>query len=393
MLEIKEKKEYFVNNKTIEIYITKDYQTWFSVNSLATLFNRDTSVIRKHIKNVESSLPLSCRNFACYLPVSTQNRPSLFYGFEVVKLLAERIDKSVIPPLENFLLESLEIIDLVDDEIDTNNQIIIYDNGHITLNVNVSPLEETVWLSAKQIAKLFETSRENISMHISNIFNDAELDFSVSKKFLHTASDGKKYLVEFYNLDMILAVGYRVKSRIAINFRQWASKVLTQIMLKGFVKDDERCLMCKTEILEIKNDILLLKQNQNKEIYYFDGEVLRGFIEIKRFLETATREIIIIDNYFDHNFDDVLAKINVKKIVITNTKNSKISESPYYEIYKCDSFHGRFIIVDDVCYHSGPSIKDIGKHDDLVSKTSEPLFTNFIKKRVQEIIDKEVKKT
>ena len=137
------------------------------------------------------------------MPVSTQNRPSLFYGFQVVKLLAERIDKSVIPQLENFILESHEIVDLVDGEIDTNNQIIIYDNGRITLNVNVSPLEETVWLSAKQIAKLFETSRENILLHISNIFKDAELDFSVSKKFLHTASDGKKYLVEFYNLDMI----------------------------------------------------------------------------------------------------------------------------------------------------------------------------------------------
>ena len=101
--------------------------------------------------------------------------------------------------------------------------------------------DETVWLSQKHMAELFQTTKQNIGQHLKNIFDEAELDEnSVVKKFFTTASDGKRYQTNFYNLDAIISVGYRVKSHVATRFRQWATEQLREYLIKGFVMDDER---------------------------------------------------------------------------------------------------------------------------------------------------------
>ena len=112
---------------------------------------------------------------------------------------------------------------------------------------------------------------------------------------------------------MIISIGYRVKSKTALMFRKWATKKLKQILIKGYSVDEERCLECKNSILELKTKVLEIEQRQQHQITYFKGEELRGFVEIKRFLETATKEIIIFDNYFGHEYDEVLDKLKVKK--------------------------------------------------------------------------------
>lgn len=122
-----------------------------------------------------------------------------------------------------------------------NSGIIIYENDGGQLNIEVRFEGETVWLSQAQLAELFKTSRPNITMHIKNIFDEGELhDDSVCKDFLHTASDGKKYNTKHYNLDLIISLGYRVKSQIATKFRQWATLRLREYMVKGFTMDDDR---------------------------------------------------------------------------------------------------------------------------------------------------------
>ena len=121
------------------------------------------------------------------------------------------------------------------------NEIVIYksDDGKSNLSVRVE--NETVWLSQIQMAELFNTTKQNISLHIQNIFKEDELDKdSVVKDFLTTASDGKQYNVLHYNLDMIISIGYRVKSSIATRFRQWATQRLKEYIVKGFTMDDER---------------------------------------------------------------------------------------------------------------------------------------------------------
>lgn len=124
---------------------------------------------------------------------------------------------------------------------ETKNEIIIYqgDRGQPIIDVRIQG--ETVWLNQAQLAELFDTSRPNVTMHIKNIFDEGELDEkSVCQDFLHTASDGKKYSTKYYNLDLIISLGYRIKSQTATRFRQWATARLREYLIKGFVMDDER---------------------------------------------------------------------------------------------------------------------------------------------------------
>ena len=121
------------------------------------------------------------------------------------------------------------------------SQIIIYktEDGQIKIDVRFD--NKTVWLTQNALAGLFQTTKQNISLHIKNIFEDEELQQnSVVKDFLTTAADGKNYMTNYYNLDLIISVGYRVKSNIATTFRQWATAHLREYIVKGFVLDDER---------------------------------------------------------------------------------------------------------------------------------------------------------
>lgn len=123
----------------------------------------------------------------------------------------------------------------------TDSQFIIYKAEDGETKVDVRFYGETVWLTQLAIAELFQTSKQNIGQHIKNVFKERELmEGSVVKKFFTTASDGKKYSTKHYNLDMIISVGYRVRSKIATSFRQWATRHLREFIVKGFVLDDER---------------------------------------------------------------------------------------------------------------------------------------------------------
>ena len=118
---------------------------------------------------------------------------------------------------------------------------VIYQTDDKIINVSVRLAEETVWLTQKQLAEIFDTTKQNIGQHIKNIIADGELDEnSVVKFFFTTASDGKNYNTEHYNLDMIISLGYRINSKVATKFRQWATERLKEYIVKGFALDDER---------------------------------------------------------------------------------------------------------------------------------------------------------
>ena len=125
--------------------------------------------------------------------------------------------------------------------MDNNSQILIYQTKAGETKVEVRLESETVWLTQKSMVELFQTTKQNISLHLQNIFQERELEeVSVVKDYLTTASDGKKYKTKFYNLDAIISVGYRIKSHIATKFRQWATQHIKEFIIKGFVLDDER---------------------------------------------------------------------------------------------------------------------------------------------------------
>ena len=161
---------------------------------------------------------------------------------------------------------------VVNKEVNSNtnekNEIIIFENQDVKLEVNMK--DETVWLTQKQMAELFGKDRRTITRHIQNIYKDEELnENSVCSYFEHTAEDGKTYKVQYYNLDMIISVGYRVNSKQGIAFRKWATKILKDYMLKGYAANQKRLeyLEKTIKLIDIANRIdERLEGNDAKEI-------------------------------------------------------------------------------------------------------------------------------
>lgn len=270
--------------------------------------------------------------------------------------------------------------------------MIIYNNGSITLNVSVSPKEETVWLSQNQISLLFETTISNVSMHIKNILDEGELDpSSVIKVFLHTAPDGKQYSVSFYNLDMILAIGYRIKGKRAVEFRKWATKILKDYLINGAAisnKSDDAVILksvinLNNEYLDLKNEISQLRNDlfklDIKERVFYNGEYFDAYCFIVDLLLKAKHKVIIIDPYFDYSSLAYIEKLSPdveKRIYKSHRSKLKTFDLAKFEkqygkicISTISTFHDRFIILDnELCYALGTSLNSIGKRIFAVNK-------------------------
>ena len=265
-----------------------------------------------------------------------------------------------------------ELVKFVDDELE--------------LEVSVSAEEETIWVSANQMAKLFNTTKQNISLHINNMFKEGELDKnSVVKDFFTTANDGKKYKVYYYNLDVVISVGYRVKSIRGVIFRKWANKVLKEYLKKGYVINENRVVVSNENYIELRNEVVninnrLIKVEDkvfDKEFglnkIFFDGEFYDAYTFIQSLFEKANNEIIIIDNYVDRSILDRLTvkSSNVNVIIYTNNKTSKIltkdkelfnSQYGGLDVRYTTKVHDRYIIIDqNKIFHLGHSIKDLDK--------------------------------
>lgn len=259
----------------------------------------------------------------------------------------------------------------------SNGEIIIYQPNTLSHHIEVRMEEDTVWLTQMQMAELFQTTRNNITLHIANIFKEGELsELSVGKDSLRTANDGKKYKTKLYNLDVIISVGYRVKSKTGTHFRIWANQVLKDYLLKGYaINHRVEMLERKVNTLEKKNNDfdLLIKTNlpPNEGIFY-DGQIFDAYQFVSEIIKSAQKSVILIDNYIDENVLMLLAKRNskVKATIYTNKVDQQLKQdlekhnmqySPIaIEIFK--KSHDRFLIIDNtLVYHIGASLKDLGK--------------------------------
>lgn len=257
------------------------------------------------------------------------------------------------------------------------DEIIIYQADETSTRLEVKIEDETVWLTQSQMAVLFQTTRNNITLHLSNIFKENELnENSVGKESLLTASDGKKYKTKFYNLDVIISVGYRVKSIRGIQFRIWANKILKEYLLKGYainqrferIENDVNYL--KSKIDEI--DFHIHTNLPTNEGIFFDGQVFDAYVFVTDLIRKAQESIIIIDNYIDESVLLMLGKrqkgVEVVIYSSTLTKETKLdlkkyrSQYPDIQINQFSKSHDRFIIIDrKTIYHLGASLKDLGK--------------------------------
>ncbi len=263
------------------------------------------------------------------------------------------------------------------------NEIIIYQpDENLALDVRVEG--ETVWLTQAQMVELFLTSKQNISLHINNIFKEGELDSeSVVKDYLTTATDGKKYRTKYYNLDVIISVGYRVKSLRGTQFRQWANKVLKEYLLRGYALN-QRLMQLEDRIdrhfseydrhlseLDEKVDFFVRSSIQPKEGIFFDGQIFDAYAFVAGLIRKAKKRIVVIDSYVD---DSVLVQLSKRKPgVKVDIYDGKISQQlrqdvarhnaqyPGVTLHSYKKAHDRFLIIDEEVYHIGHSLKDLGK--------------------------------
>ena len=274
----------------------------------------------------------------------------------------------------------------------TKYEIIKFEDGDFSLDVNASPNEETVWLTQAQIAELYDVDRSRVTRHINNILNENELEFKSNVRKTHFPNSDK--LVFIYDLDMVLAVGYRVNSKRGILFRRWANKILKQYLLYGHAINETQCLVHSDNMLKLNNSIEIIKNNLTermdtlelrldtitsttyfKDKIFYDGQLYEGYSFIKNLFKKATNRIIIIDSYLDYSVLEMMTDINVDITIyiashtpLSNREISLFQANHTLNVIRTNIYHDRFIITDDELYTIGSSIKDIGKKISHISK-------------------------
>ena len=281
-------------------------------------------------------------------------------------------------------------------------EIVKFIDEEVKLDVNISPLEKTIWISIEQMSVLFERDRSVISKHIKNIFLEGELlEDSVCAFFAHTANDGKVYNVKYYNLDVVISVGYRVKSKRGVLFRQWASNIIQDYLIKGYAINEERSLVTNENYVRLINKVESLDERvsniennykpqefKNSQLF-FNGQLYDAYTLIQSIFESANSEIIIIDNYVDRTILDrlVVKKNNVLVIIYTsiNTRllgrdiNTFNSQYGGLDVRYTTNVHDRYIIIDqNKIYHLGHSIKDLGKKIFSISESDSNLISKLL---------------
>jgi len=267
----------------------------------------------------------------------------------------------------------------MDSDLD-NNKLIIYqpEEGISTLEVKLE--QETVWLTQNQMAELFQKDRSTISEHVKNIYEEKELDNNSTRgNFPQVRTEGKRQIsrrMDYYNLDVIISVGYRVKSKRGTQFRIWANKVLKNHLLHQHTLN-YRMAKIEKNVDELQKqvksiDFQVRTELPPKEGLYFDGQIFDAYEKAVSFIKKAQKSIILIDNYVDETVFLMLSKRKegVKTTIYTDKLSDKLKldlekHNAQYEPIEIKLFkksHDRFMIVDNkTVYHIGASLKDLGK--------------------------------
>ena len=264
--------------------------------------------------------------------------------------------------------------------------------------------DESVWLTQSQIVELFDSSKANISEHLKHIFDSGELakDATV-RKFRTVRQEGNRSVtrnIEFFNLDVIISVGYRVNTIRGIQFRQWANKVLKEYLLRGYAVN-QRLMQLEDRIdrhfseydrhllqLDEKVNFFVRSSLQPTEGIFFDGQIFDAYAFVADLIRKAKKRIVVIDSYVD---DSVLVQLSKRNSGVTvDIYDGKISQQlrqdvarhnaqyPGVTLHAYNKAHDRFLIIDEDVYHIGHSLKDLGKKLFAFSKMEVMTGTELI---------------
>ena len=266
------------------------------------------------------------------------------------------------------------------------SNLVVYNDGELELKVSVD--SETIWLTQLQMSQLFDTSTDNVGLHLKNLYLEKELDENSTTEFFSVVRKEGNRLVKrelkHYNLDVIICVGYRVSSLRATKFRQWATSVLKNYIQNGYAINNHK--ITEQRLFALENDMQFIKSkiknnslefNQN---IFFDGQIYDAYSFVNDLIKLAKSEIVLIDNYIDDTVFTLFSKYpNINFTIYTSTisKQLKLDFEKYSKQYKnislktFKSSHDRFLIIDKKeIYHLGASLKDLGKKWFAFSKMS-----------------------
>ena len=258
-----------------------------------------------------------------------------------------------------------------------NGEIILYQPDERSTSMEVRIDDETVWLSQNQMVELFSSTRQNVSLHINNIFKEKELDqISTVKEYLTVQLEGSRKVkrkVILYNLDVIISVGYRVKSKRGTQFRIWANRILREYLLKGYAIN-HRIDKIEKKLFEHdqKFDLLIRTNLPPHEGIFYDGQVFDAHIFVSSLITSASESIVLIDNYVDQTVLSLLSKrnANVDATIYSASFSKQFNldlkqfnaQYPAIGVKTFTKSHDRFLIIDNAeIYHIGASLKDLGK--------------------------------
>ena len=270
---------------------------------------------------------------------------------------------------------------------DSNQGEIVMYQPDETIRLEVRVEDDTVWLTQAQLVTLFQSSKANISEHITNIYDQGELKEEATVRKIRTVKkEGERMVnrtITYYNLDTIISVGFRVNTKKGIEFRQWANGILKAYLLRGYAinqqiaqieqRSDRRFEIQEARIsaLENKVDFFVRSSLPPVEGIFYDGQIFDAYVQVTNLIKQAKRSIVLVDNYIDETTLTMLSKRdpNVTATIYTRQLNQQQQldvqrhnqQYPPININTCQHNHDRFLIIDDVVYLFGASLKDAGK--------------------------------
>jgi hypothetical protein len=258
-----------------------------------------------------------------------------------------------------------------------HGEVILYHAPDSLTVLDVRIEHETIWLSQKQMAELFDCSTDNIGLHLRNIYKDMELcEKTTAEEFSVVQTEGKRKVIRnliFYNLDAIISVGYRINTLRGTQFRIWANKVLKDYLLRGYAIN-QRIDKIESKLLEHdqKFDLLIRTNLPPNEGIFYDGQIFDAHHFVSGLIKSAKTSIILIDNYIDESVLILLSKrkLNVEATIFTSDISTQLeldinrfnAQYPKIDVKIFNKSHDRFLIIDhQTVYHIGASLKDLGK--------------------------------
>jgi len=272
------------------------------------------------------------------------------------------------------------------NDIQTNkSEIVMYQlNDVVELDVRLE--DETVWLTQQQMSELFSVKENTVTYHIKEIYKTEELEKEgTARKIRVVRKEGNRNVrrtIDYYNLDMIISVGYKVNSKRGVKFRQWATQVLKDHLLKGYsvnkslqeVKTQLGTQDKRISLLEDKVDFFVRSSLPPVEGVFYDGQIFDAYVQIAGLIKQAKHSIVLVDNYIDETTLTMLSKrdVNVSATIYTSQQAQNLrqlqldiqrhnQQYPPIAVIYCQRNHDRFLIIDDVVYLFGASLKDAGK--------------------------------